>query len=181
MLAIRRIPPLQAALLSSLVYEEHVDDASDTADADAANFPKSPEVLAARGEFAFYMGDMPEAQKLFNAAIALQPENARAQYGLYRLYYAASLYRTARLMCMKAHQMDPDDALITHAWIWYLVGDKRKEVLDAFIDAHPWFYKHLGRDRTNRVEVSHELHERKVFAARWRTPGSHYAPSAIDV
>jgi hypothetical protein len=42
-------PALRAALLSSLVYEGRVDEASDAADAAVADFPKSPDVLAARG------------------------------------------------------------------------------------------------------------------------------------
>src|SRR5690349_8382155 len=44
-----------AALLSALVYEGRVDESSEATEADAAAFPNSPEVIAARGEFAFYL------------------------------------------------------------------------------------------------------------------------------
>ncbi|MBV9781750.1 MAG: aspartyl protease family protein [Acidobacteriaceae bacterium] len=156
-------PILHAALLSALVYEGKVDEASDAADADAAEFPDSPEVIAACGEFAFYMGDMPEAEKLFKSAYKLKEQTARAYYGLYRLFKAASLYRTARLAILRAHEIDPDDALITRSWLPYLVPEKRKELEPPFAAAHPWLYKHFEQERDNEVEVVHELNNRKLF------------------
>lgn len=156
-------PVTRAAFLSSLVYEGRLDEASAEAGQDAAAFPESPEMTAARGEFAFYMGNMPEAEKLFRSAIALKGNTARAYYDLYRLYRAASHFRTSRLMCLKAHDIDPEDALITKAWIRYLVSEKRKSVEDAFVSAHPWLYKHADRDKRNGKEISRELNKRKVF------------------
>jgi hypothetical protein len=156
-------PVLHAALLSSLVYEGEVDKAADAADADETAFPQSPEVLAARGEFAFYMGDMPAAEALFKAAIKLNSSNARATYGLARLFRAASMYRTARLLYLSAHQMDPDDALITAAFINYLVPQKRKEVLPQFRHDHPWFYGHAEQAESTESAVEGEVHERKIF------------------
>ena len=47
---------LNAALLSALVYEGRLDDASELADNAAAAFPQSPEVTAARGEEAVRQG-----------------------------------------------------------------------------------------------------------------------------
>lgn len=152
-----------AALLSALVYEGKVEEASDAAEADAARFPDSPEVIAARGEFAYYMGDMAEAEKLFRAALKVKEQTARAYYGLYRLFYAASMRRTARLLLMRAHDADADDALITRAWLGYLVPEKRKQLIDAFIAAHPWFYRHIERERDTASQVEHELNKRKTF------------------
>ena len=70
----------QAALLSALVYEGRVDEASDAADDDAQNFPQSPEVLAARGDYEFYMGDVPAAENLYKSALKIKDETARACY-----------------------------------------------------------------------------------------------------
>src|SRR5689334_1915213 len=70
-------PVIRAALLSALVYEGKVEDASDAADIDAAEFPDSPEVIAARGEFAYYMGDMDEAETLFKRAVKLKEDTPR--------------------------------------------------------------------------------------------------------
>ncbi len=154
---------MQAALLSVLVYQGRVDEAADAADGDARNFPQSPDVLAARGDFAFYMGDMPEAEKLYKAAAQLKNETARAYYGLYRIHYAASMRRSARLLCMTAHQMDPDDALITLAFTRYLVGQKRREFLPGFMQSHPWFFGHLERMQEANSDLRDELEERNPF------------------
>lgn len=154
---------IRAALLSALVYEGRVDEASDAAAADAKEFPNVPEIIAARGEFAFYMGDIVEAYKLFHAAVTIKEPTPRAIFGLYRIFHAESMYRTARLLCLRAHQVDPDDALITHAWLNYLVPEKRKELLDAFIAAHPWFYKHVDENRQTEADVTRELKSRKMF------------------
>lgn len=154
---------LRADLLSALVYEGRLDEASEAADADAADFPQSPEVLAARGEFAYYMSDTFEAEKLYKLASKLKADNARATYGLYRLYRAASMYRTARLLCMRAHEIDPDDALLTLAYMRYLVPERRNEALPPFIAAHPWLVTAYERDEESRSEVRNEINGRKLF------------------
>ena len=156
-------PVIQAALLSALVYQGQVDEATDAADGDAQNFSQSPDVLSARGDLAFYMGDMPAAENLYKTAIKIKDDTARAHYGLYRLFHAASMYRSARLLCMRAHQLDPDDALITLAFTRYLLGDKRREFLPPFIQTHPWFYGRLQQMAQNRADLHDELEQRKPF------------------
>jgi predicted aspartyl protease len=156
-------PVLRAALLSSLVYEGQLDAASDAADAAAQDFPNSPEVIAARGEYAYYLGDMNAAQTLFKAAAKLKDQTARAYYGLSRLYHSASLYRTARLFCLRAHEIDPDDALITRLWLTYLTAEKKRELLPPFMVNHPWFYKYAAASESTAADVAHELNGRKTF------------------
>ncbi len=154
---------LNAALLSALVYQERVDDAAKAAAAAAANFPTSSEVLAARGEFAFYMGDMPEAEKLFKAAIRIKDQSPRACFGLSRLYHAAGFHRTARLLCINAHDLDPEDALITRTFLAYLPAAKREELLPPFVAAHPWLYKHFNEAKATSAEIAQELDTRRPF------------------
>jgi|GEM_PF-2645808 len=156
-------PLISAALLSALVYEGRADEAADAALADGAASPNSPEITAARGEFSYYMGDMASAEKLFRAAIKLKEETPRAYYGLYRLYHAASMYRSARLFCLRAHEIDPGDALITLAFFRYLVPEKRKELEGPFIAAHLWLYKQFERSQETASEMKGELNGRKVF------------------
>lgn len=154
---------LQAALLSSLVYEGMIDEATDADDHDAAAFSRSGEVLAARGEYAFYMGDMAQAEKLFKAALAIKPETPRACYGLSRLFRAASFYRAARLECMRAHQIDGDDALIMQAYLDYLPREKREELLGPFAVAHPWLYKHYAENKNSLSAIRKAIENRKAF------------------
>jgi hypothetical protein len=156
-------PVIAAALLSALVYEGRVDEASDAAQIDASRFPTSPEVNAARGEFAFYMGDMREAETLFKTALKLKEDTPRALYGLSRLCRISCMYRSARLLCLKAHEIDPDDALITSVWLRYVTEEKRKELLGPFVAAHPWLYQHFERGEQTSSEIKEELNGRKPF------------------
>lgn len=154
---------VRAALLSALVYEGKVEEASDAADLAAADFPNSPEVTAARGEFAYYMGDVAQAETLYRAAAKLQDATPRAYYGLSRLYRAASLFRTGRLFCLKAHELDPDDAYITLGWLRFLTAEKRKELAGPFAAAHPWFYRNLEQAVSTESDLRNEMGERKAF------------------
>jgi tetratricopeptide (TPR) repeat protein len=156
-------PVTSAALLSALVYEGRVEEASDAAEADSAQFPTSPDVIAGRGEFAFYMGDMQKAEGLFKAAMKLKQDTPRAVYGLSRLCRLAFMYRTARLLCLKAHEIDPDDALITRSWLRYVSEEKRKELLGPFAAAHPWLYKNFEPHEQTSSEIKDELNGRKPF------------------
>jgi tetratricopeptide (TPR) repeat protein len=152
---------IQAALLSALLYENRVDGASDLSQRDESAFPNSPAVIAARGEFAFYMGDMPQAERLFKAAIKLQEATPRAVYGMSRLYRAASFRRSARLTCMRAHEIDPDDALIMQGFLQYAPLAKRKEWLPPFAAAHPWLYQHYRENGENSAAVETSLGDKK--------------------
>ncbi|MBV8551087.1 MAG: aspartyl protease family protein [Acidobacteriaceae bacterium] len=156
-------PALQGALLSSLVYEGHVDEAAALSAEDEESFPNSPDVMAARGDFAFYMGDMAAAEKLWVAAANQKNHSAHAYYGLYRLYKAASMYRAARLRCFTAYQLDPDDALIAKAWMNYLPADKRKDALPAFVAAHPWLYPKYDARQETTAAVDTEIKDHKAF------------------
>ena len=158
-------PSVAAALLSSLVYEGKTDEAFDANQNNAIAFPKSPDVLAARGEYAFYMANMPEAEKLFRAAIDLQPDAARAVFGMARMYRAASYYRSGRLSCLKAHELDPADALITQAYLRYVPRAKRKELLAPFAAAHPWLYPRFEQQEESGAAATEAVGDKKLFEA----------------
>ena len=155
---------LQAALLSALVYQGRVNEAADAAVFDVQNFPDSPEVLAARGDFAFYMGDMPAAENLYKSALKLKDDTARACFGLSRLNQIACNHRTARLLCLRAHEIDPDDAVITRTFIGYLVPEKRQAMLPGFKQTHPWLYTdHMQEAQETGSEMKKELGGRPAF------------------
>jgi Flp pilus assembly protein TadD len=88
---------IRSALLSALVYQGNVDEATVVANGLSVDFPNSPTSMAARGEFYFYMADFGQAEKLFMAAIKLKEDTARAHHGLARLLRAAAYYRSARI------------------------------------------------------------------------------------
>ncbi|HEX4228887.1 MAG TPA: retroviral-like aspartic protease family protein [Bryobacteraceae bacterium] len=153
---------VRAALLSSLTYEGLVDEAADAFDAAATDFPNSPEVLTARGEFTYYMGDVYLANQLFNRSVKIA-ETARAVFALSEMLRASSNYRTARLLTMRAHELDPKDALITRAWIPSLIPEKRREVFGPFRAAHPWLYEHYATQSATSSQVAAGVNKRKAF------------------
>ena len=157
-------PLIQAALLTTLVNCDRVEDALAANKQDETAFPNSPDVLAARGEFAFYMGDMGAAERLWKSAGKLNDNTARAYFGLAKLYRAASFYRTARLFCLKAHDLDPDDAGITRLWLGYVPAEKRRELLGPFMDAHPWLYKFRKQGQETEGAISDAVGEDKIYA-----------------
>ena len=154
---------LNAALLSSLVYQGKVDAASDAAISDKEKFPNSSAVIAARGEFAYYMGDMEKAETLFRRAIQLKEQTSRAYLGLYKLYEAASMYHTARQLILRAHAIDPEDALITRTWMSFIPPEQQRELFGPFAEAHPWLFKNLQMNRTTTAKVSESVQRRQVF------------------
>ena len=154
---------VRAALLSALVYQGQVDEAADLAESLAARYATVPEVMTARAELLYYLGDVLAADKLFRAALQLNPQSARANLGLYRILRAAAYYRSARLSCLRAHSLDPEDALITLTFMRYLVPQKLAQEYGPFIQAHPWFAKDYERDAQFRSDVSKELAENKAF------------------
>ena len=154
---------LNAAWLSSLVYQGQVDAAAETATADKAKFPDSPVVTAARGEFAYYMGDTSKAEALFRQAIKLKEQTPRAYLGLYRLYEAASMYRTARQLILRAHAIDPDDALITRTWMSFIPPEQQRELFGPFAESHPWLFKNVQLNRATTANISEHVPRRQIF------------------
>ncbi len=154
---------LEAALLSSLTQLDQVDEAADLDSRINTAFPNSPEVLAARGEWAYHMGDLPQAERLFKAATQINDNNARAAFGMSLLCRAASLYRTARLLCLRAHSLDPEDALITRQWLRYVPPARRTELIKPFIAAHPWLYQFYDASQETSAAVESAVGQRKIY------------------
>lgn len=155
--------PTAAALLSALIYEGKLEQASQLAQQLAERFPQSPEAIAARGDLRFYTGELGEAEKLYKTALKIRETTPRAYYGLYRVFRAASMYRSARMMCLRAQVLDPDDALITYAFLRYTTPEIRKQKFGTFIQEHPWFYENYERELQTSSEVRHEMEEHKAY------------------
>jgi tetratricopeptide (TPR) repeat protein len=128
--------PVPAAhLLSSLVYEGQLGEADALGAQLEQSFPNSADALAARGDLAFYRGDLLSAEKLWIAALKASPDNARAYFGLYRLYRSASMYFSARNRVLKAHDLDPANVEIARVWFALLTPEKRKELFAQYRQA----------------------------------------------
>jgi tetratricopeptide (TPR) repeat protein len=154
---------VRAALLSTLVYENQQAEAAAVESAGEADFPNAPEMLTARAEYAFYMGDVGHAEKLVKQSLAAK-DTGRATYDLAQMCIAASKFRTARLLTLRAHQLDPDDALITGAFVRYLPAEKRKAMFEAMRAEHPdLFSVQLQPYEETETEIEKELGGRKAY------------------
>jgi tetratricopeptide (TPR) repeat protein len=125
-------PVPSAQLLTSLVNERLLSDAEELADRLTEKFPDSSDVLAARGDLAFYRGDMAETQKLYVQALKVREANAHAHYGMYRLFRSASMYATARLHLLRAYEINPREREISVSWFAMLTPERRKELHEQF-------------------------------------------------
>ncbi len=156
--------PVPAAhLLTSLVNEGVLSDAEDLADQLTQKFPDSSDVLAARGDLAFYRGDMGQAQKLYVQALKIREANAHAYFGIYRLYRSASMYATARRSLLRAYDIDPREWPIAASWFSLLTPQRRKELADQFKSS----FENLDGDDQMAQEfgmaLAKELNGRKTF------------------
>ena len=156
--------PFPAAhLLTSLVNEGVLSDAEDLADQLTQKFPDSSDVLAARGDLAFYRGDMGQAQKLYVQAVKVREGNAHAYFGIYRLFRSASMYATARRSLLRAYDIDPHEWPIAASWFSLLTPERRKEHAGQFksgpenMDGDEQMAEEFG------MAVAKELNGRKTF------------------
>lgn len=119
---------LAAHLLTSYVFRGRLAEADALAAVVEQKFPNSADAISARGDLTFFRGDMTKAQSLYVQALKANEKTARAYYGLYRLFTAASFHRTARLRILKAYEIDPTDRPIAGVWFSMLPPAKRKEL-----------------------------------------------------
>jgi tetratricopeptide (TPR) repeat protein len=156
-------PVPSAQLLTSLVNERLLSDAEELASGLAEKFPDSSDVLAARGDLAFYLGEMGRAQQLYAQALKVREANAHAHLGTYRLYRSASMYATARKQLLRAYEIDPREREIAVSWFAMLTPERRKELREQFkttldpVDGDELMNEEFG------MAVDKELNGRKTF------------------
>lgn len=156
-------PAPAAHLLTSLVHEGQLAEADALGAQLEQSFPNSADALAARGDLAFYRGDLTGAEKLWIAALKASPDNARAYFGLYRLDRSAGLYFTARNRAMKAHDLDPANLEIARVWFAMLTPEKRKELFERYRQFNQPVTGDEELEQEFGAAISKELNGRKMF------------------
>jgi len=64
---------------------------------------------------------------------------------------------------LACYHADPDDALITYAFLRYASPGLRKQKYGTFLATHPWFNPNHERDTQTVTEVHKEIAERKAY------------------
>ncbi|MCX6623911.1 MAG: hypothetical protein NTY38_23180, partial [Acidobacteria bacterium] len=150
-----------AALLSALAFSNAFQDAKSFHQDLAARFPDSPAILTATADFAYYTGRIPAAEALYRAALKMEDRTPRAYYGFFRVLRAASFYRQARLLILRAHDLDPNGAAITADWLSYLPRAERPGAWKSFCDRMPAVNPSLRARVEARLAIEGALGDRQ--------------------
>jgi tetratricopeptide (TPR) repeat protein len=108
--------------------EKKVDLAEQAAEQGLAQ-SNSALIRVARGEVWFRQGKIVEAEKEWVDVINSGHPEARAYLGVARVRNAIAMYRTAKSMVDKAHELDPEDPDIREEWISTLPRSARIKYL----------------------------------------------------
>ena len=87
--------PLSRILLSQLLLSrEGFDEAGEVIDNALVKHPDQPNLQRVLGDLRFRKGRIYDAEKAYKAAIKLDPQNARAIYGISRVFQASCFWRS---------------------------------------------------------------------------------------
>jgi hypothetical protein len=146
-----KLVPAQVGLVRSMLRQQKIDEAFDTANAALAMQSKSAALLAAKGDVQFRRAEMPDAELSYLSAKKLDPKEVRAYLGLARVYRSYSLYRKAYDELQIAHEIAPGDIEVQRAWLNMLPRKERLAALESYLaGSHPddaeetkWMTEHL--------------------------------------
>ncbi|HUJ29853.1 MAG TPA: aspartyl protease family protein [Candidatus Acidoferrum sp.] len=122
-----------AGLARVYLREKSVDDAFAAASKAIDLAPTLPAANVAMGEVYFRQGELQKAERAFLVTVRACQADARAYYGLGRVYRVTSNYRRARIAIEKAHSLDPDDPDIREAWMETLPRAERVKYLKDYL------------------------------------------------
>ena len=111
-----RSPDSYAGLVRVYLKQKDVEQAAQAAEKGLAQID-SPRLRVARAEVWFRQGRITEAEKEWVDVINSGFPEARAYLGLARVRDAIAMYKSAKKMIDKAHELDPADPDIQDAWI----------------------------------------------------------------
>lgn len=123
-----------AGLSRVLLKERRVSDADKAAAKSLELAPAAEFSKIAVAEVRFRQGHIGDAENLFTELVKAGAADARAYYGLGRVYWAASYYQHAKLMFDKANERDPDDPDIHKRWLFTLTRKERIAALKGYLE-----------------------------------------------
>jgi len=122
-------PDAYAGMVRVYLKQKKVDDAAKAADEGLAHVDH-PRLRSARAEVWFRQGRITDAEREWVQVVNSYPE-AHAYLGLARVRSAIAMYKTAKQMLDKAHEIDPDDPDIQSEWIYTLPRAERIKNLET--------------------------------------------------
>lgn len=147
-------------LVQALLAAKHSRQAYAAAEEALNKAPQSAGAQAAMGFADFRRGDLPKASHEFEAALQLDPNYPAALIGLAKVSSAASLFRTARDLRLRAWRLSPDDPSLAPAYAGTLKAKDRIAALEAaYAKLDP--ASEEARALSVRIAVARALADRK--------------------
>jgi tetratricopeptide (TPR) repeat protein len=105
-----------AGMIRATMEQGKLADALTLAMKDDSAHPNNAELLDALGEVRFRRGEVDEAARTFNRAVAANPCSGLTHYDMANYLHLAGYYGSAQRQLETAHTLAPDDPRITGLW-----------------------------------------------------------------
>jgi tetratricopeptide (TPR) repeat protein len=159
-----------AGLVRSLLRGHKLDEAEDAAKKALAAAPTSAMVHAAAGDVAFRAGRFSDTEAEYRAAVKLDANSARAQFGMGRVLQMVSMNKRAKETFAKAHQLDSGDGQIFEYWVETLPCAEQLDAVKKSAGNHP------SEAEANRIRYLTALTEKKS----WVLTGE-FKPTEVNI
>jgi predicted aspartyl protease len=110
------------------------------------------------GDIHFRSGNFAESEKEYRAALKLDGKSSQATLGMARMMEMVSMNKRASAMYGKAHDLDPDDSHIFHAWLATLPLGEQLEPLKKYAGDHP------GERDANHLKFLESYGKKKLWS-----------------
>jgi tetratricopeptide (TPR) repeat protein len=122
-------PDAYAGLVRVYLKQKNVEQAAETAELGLSH-SDSPRIHVARAEVWFRQGRITDAEKEWVEVLKGGHPEARAYLGLSRVRHTIAMYKTAKRMIEKAHELDLSDPDIQEQWAGTLPRAERIKYLE---------------------------------------------------
>ncbi len=148
----------QGGLMESLLRSQQIEEAQAAMKKALAAAPQSPLVHAAAGDIHFRAGNFGDAETEYRAALKLDEKSPQGTFGIARIMEMVSMNKRASAMYAKAHDLDPENTRMFHAWLATLPRGEQLETLKKYVKDHP-----SERD-TNHLKYLEAKGDKKLWA-----------------
>jgi predicted aspartyl protease len=129
-----------------------------------AEAPESAAAHELSGEVLFRRGELEAAESEFKLASKLDPNFARAWWGLARIAECTSMNKAAARYLERAHSADPNDPRIFHDWAMRLPGQEHIDALEKYASmADPTRDEKELEDLRQHIAFDKAIHGRSLM------------------
>ncbi|HET7891197.1 MAG TPA: aspartyl protease family protein [Candidatus Sulfotelmatobacter sp.] len=153
-------PDAYAGEVRVYLKQKNVESAAQAVEEGLAQV-NSPRIKVAQAEVWFRQGKISEAEKLWVEVIKSGYPEARAFLGLARVRDAIAMYKSAKKMVDKAHELDPYDPDIQEQWIGTLSRSERIRYLETSLAGENNWDADQRSDAANYLQYLKERSKQK--------------------